>query len=302
LSSKIPRYNSAIFKTLTARRYSVFVVNESFIRGAAYNDGLYIQFWTGEGYDYACGDPGGKEDYYGLMLGQSSVMELQHSGSALQKLSPSECIAAYTTDFLTDRGSLLAITNATYFESRQTNGSVYGWTQSNVSTSTTDVGGASDPLAWICADIESYTNGTYPCSLSLAQTIASDWTIFGYPIDYCLSKPNDGLCTLQFSLVIMIVVILANAVKATAMALTVISFGQDSPLVTVGYASFLLVKIRFRDTGNIHLLTLLRDAAASYLEQPDPTTKGFCLFDQRGPSCPNVPSNLCDPRELTWPT
>jgi hypothetical protein len=174
-------------------------------------------------------------------------MVLQQKISVLQHLSPSECIAAYATTFLTNRGSLLAVTNATAFEDRvitaagaTTNSNVYGSMQSAVSISTPDM--EDNPFAWICADIESFANGTDPCSLSLAQETESNWTIFDYPIDYCLSEPKDGLCTLEFSLVIMIVVILANAIKAIAMALTVISFGVESPLVTVGYGPFPIIE------------------------------------------------------------
>jgi hypothetical protein len=241
-SSNLSRYNSAVFKTLTARQYSVFVVDESFLQGAAFNENLSSYTWL---YD---SDADGAAQYYwsgtAPMVGESPLREMQQNNT-LQRLSPSECMAAYATDFLTDRGSLLAVTNSAFIDNASaiqvgatTNGSVYGWSQSKPSISTGRSPDAyeNDPLAWMCADIIGYDDQYYdaPCNLSFAQKAEPNWTIFNYTIDYCLNQPKDEVCSLEFSQVIMIVTITANAIKALCMALTVISFRAESPLVTIG--------------------------------------------------------------------
>ena len=71
-------------------------------------------------------------------------------------------------------------------------------------------------------------------------------------IDYCLSQPVAEHCKLQFSVTIMIVVIICNMIKTVCM--TTISWKQDTePLVTLG------------------------DAIASFLDRPDAITKQNCM-------------------------
>lgn len=81
------------------------------------------------------------------------------------------------------------------------------------------------PSAWMC---QSYCdgNGMHP--------ITHKWTPFGQEIDYCLSQKKEDHCTLEFSLVIMIVVICCNAAKAIAMTLA-IRGDEDEILVTIGH-------------------------------------------------------------------
>ena len=78
------------------------------------------------------------------------------------------------------------------------------------------------------------------------------------PDDSCLvSPPTQGDSSLQFSLIIMLMVIVCNAVKVVCCILAARRLGESRPLVTIG------------------------DAVASFLEVPDPTTAGFCLLDGR---------------------
>jgi hypothetical protein len=257
------RYNSAIFKTLGARQYSVFVVNDAFLKGAPFNDNLhsYAWFYEFDEYDMEQYSYTGMPKFYWSgtqpTVGQSPLKELQQSVNTLQRLSPSECIAAYATDFITNRGSLLAVTNSTFIEyasavevGATSNSSLYGWSQSSISITGIRIDEGTppdtytyaqpnepipmtDPLAWICAGIQGYT---YKCNNTMAQSTLPNWSIFNYTIEYCLSQQKDDLCTLEFSLVIMIVTIIANAIKAICMAFSLISFGGESPLVTIGYA------------------------------------------------------------------
>jgi len=47
---------------------------------------------------------------------------------------------------------------------------------------------------------------------------ATSWRVWGYDVDYCLSEPVQDTCSLKFSLDIMIVVVVFNALKVVAMA------------------------------------------------------------------------------------
>ena len=88
-------------------------------------------------------------------------------------------------------------------------------------------------------------------------------------LDYCLSQPAEERCKLEFSLHIMVTVIICNAAKAVVMGLAVWTH-RIPTLVTVG------------------------DAIASFLEAPDPFTEGMCLVTKSGitqgarkePQCP----------------
>lgn len=57
----------------------------------------------------------------------------------------------------------------------------------------------------------------------------------GWDVDYCLSEPVEGKCSLNFSLSIIIVVIVCNVVKALVMLYIAFSI-RDKPLLTVGDA------------------------------------------------------------------
>ena len=81
---------------------------------------------------------------------------------------------------------------------------------------------------------------------------AEDWSVEGFHIRYCFCQPVEEQCTLQFSLAIMIVVILCNLVKTVCMV--TIAWKKDTePLMTLG------------------------DAIASFVDTPDPTTVGNCV-------------------------
>lgn len=105
---------------------------------------------------------------------------------------------------------------------------------------------------WFCEDYEDYRGY---CNVAEAVDNAQTLTVAEYPIDYCLVQEVDEECMLQFSLPIMFIVIICNLIK-TACMIWVAFEGGPRPLVTVG------------------------DAIASFLKEPDPTTKNICLADK----------------------
>ena len=95
----------------------------------------------------------------------------------------------------------------------------------------------------------------YVCDIAKLEEQARAWDP-GYreslPVQYCYSQRVEEHCSVQFSVVIMSIVIMANAVKSVCMFLTLWRQKQP-PLVTLG------------------------DAIQSFLRLSDPTTAHQCL-------------------------
>lgn len=87
-------------------------------------------------------------------------------------------------------------------------------------------------------------------------TQAAQWTMQSCKAEYCLSETvsgSDGVCGYYFNIAIIVVVLICNIGKLAAVSY--VAFGTfPDPLITIG------------------------DAAASFLEAPDTTTGGMCLF------------------------
>jgi hypothetical protein len=99
----------------------------------------------------------------------------------------------------------------------------------------------------------------------LSWNISIDFTDFGnltiadksYNVTSCCSRIIiEAPCKLTFDVSVMMIVIICNVVKTICMFLVVLK-AEDYPLVTLG------------------------DAIASFLERPDPATKGMCLISKR---------------------
>ncbi|KAK6591892.1 hypothetical protein H4I96_12169 [Botrytis cinerea] len=76
------------------------------------------------------------------------------------------------------------------------------------------------------------------------------------PINSCYTETRIEQCKVKFSVLLMIVVIACNLIKAICMGFAA-RYVEKSPLVTLG------------------------DAIASFLRTPDPTTKGLCLVSKK---------------------
>ena len=85
--------------------------------------------------------------------------------------------------------------------------------------------------------------------------IADEWQPFDHNVDYCLSEIVPQHCSYNGNISILIVVIVCNFIKMVCMLITAFRLGPGS-LITIG------------------------DAVASFLTQPDSTTKGHCLLSR----------------------
>ncbi|KIK53464.1 hypothetical protein GYMLUDRAFT_232806 [Collybiopsis luxurians FD-317 M1] len=224
-------YNSSFFSTLSANEYSVYIAQGPEQQNIPRND-------NGT-HKWECG-------YRGC---PGSV-----SGSAISSweiLSPSDCITAYTSDFVSDRSTVIAVVG-----DYVSNGSLIF-----TGTGYTSAGYNEDPYEWICAGMDDFDNQKL-CSSVWRNIDPSKWKIEGYiyslasvqsfSVNYCISQPVDPKCQLNFNLPLLIIVIFFNVVKVVCMGFTAIRI-KDDPLVTIG------------------------DAIASFIDNPDPHTKNMCL-------------------------
>jgi hypothetical protein len=96
----------------------------------------------------------------------------------------------------------------------------------------------------------------YHCDIAGNRKSASDWTISSQKIDYCLSEKQEAHCKLEFSLHILVAVIICNLIKSAAMFWTLLR-QRETTLVTFG------------------------DALSSWLDHPDDATTHRCLLSKK---------------------
>lgn len=95
------RYNSAFFSSIATNDYYVVYAAENFTQGAAFNTTGLV--------------------YQGYFLDNNSTVDhiidrVQTDAQAWERLTPSECISAYATDFVSDRRTVVVVSNNTHFD------------------------------------------------------------------------------------------------------------------------------------------------------------------------------------------
>ncbi|KAK2757885.1 hypothetical protein FQN54_004291 [Arachnomyces sp. PD_36] len=190
--------------------------------------------------DFSSATEQGKEDFMHMRE------RIRAGNSTLEVLeSPEACIKEYRNALLSKRGNLFIVTDGTTNEFAPKKS--YPIKERQVPM---------DPLYWIC---DHYEDRQIPaCDVDgILQQVekGQPWMIGDNSVKWCLSETFNEECRLQFFPSIMTVVIACNAVKAVVMVLTLFMLLED-PLATIG------------------------DAAASFLTDPDPTTKGNCLLSR----------------------
>ena len=240
-------YNSAVFSTLSTHPYTAAVVSHDFLTGASFDQVILMGThmttplhpnWTaGDGYPY-------------YQVDVQRLTALRNNQSKLHNLSNDECLKAYRNELVPDRLDVLAISSA--FNTNTSLLSYYpdnvGYGDESLSMVRLSENSASVSYAWTC--VQTHEDGYETPRVRCESPV--NWTVLGFPIEYCLSQPAESSCKLQFSLVIMVIVILCNFSKTFCMILTIWK-PASVPLLTLG------------------------DAIASFLDQPDPNTVNNCL-------------------------
>jgi hypothetical protein len=177
------RYNTAVFSSLSANAYDYIVVSEDFFDSSA---------------------------VYNASIGFSTIdiLNAMHEAAVngnLSNYTSAECMTMYGVNFVSKARNVLLVTNT-----RDT-------TNNSVLASQEWDGTQEIPYSWICGDGwdgDPYADQMQVCTTTIAQAAATDWTVSGHHISYCMVEVVEEKCQLSFSLVIMLIVIAVNASKA----------------------------------------------------------------------------------------
>ena len=253
-------YNSAVFSTLSAREYDILTISPNLATRKFFNS-TAVPRGAPDVEDYGSIDslplprppfPQSRLIEYGHRL----MRDVQNE-SIWQRMENKDCIRKYGQQFVSTHGDLLIVSPAL-------NDSFSLKFMDTAYPKTANGGGPS--YNWMC---DLYPEAQYginneQCRLNVVLQHPTDWAIRSNredrttgmwqpdPVDYCLSLRVEEHCRLQFSLALLILVVVCNFCKAACMILMV--YRHDSkPLVTLG------------------------DAISSFLDEPDTTTEGQCL-------------------------
>ena len=225
-------YNSVIFPSLSTNNYFAMVITEKFLSGAPFNVNATSLDPISNIGPYNSSD---------LQAISSTFDNIQNNAHSYDQLDNENCIKAYGQNLLSDRQNLVLVSSA----NNSTN-SILVWFSTAVDSST-------DPENWIC----STEPGVGACDTSTVLQDPNAWTVFNYPILYCLSERSKGSCSVKFSSLLALVVIVCNGLKLTTEIYILFSGHLDDVATSIG------------------------DAMASFLVDPDPHTRNMCLMDNK---------------------
>ncbi|KAE8369751.1 hypothetical protein BDV27DRAFT_172402 [Aspergillus caelatus] len=231
-------YNSAIFLTMSSYGYLAYI-----------SDKPLPDFVTGSPRLSHVSQPStGIDEWY------STYQRLQNKAAKgqIDLLDNKDCISAYATSLQSKHGSLLIQTD----DFNSTTLDIGFLTTNDVKAYAPQ----KDPYSWICdyylntRDITDREADTPFCS-SMLSTILSDpgsWSVTNTSSS-CWSERLPDVCKVEYSLVWAVVVMACNVAKAGILCGLSLSL-KDMPILTTG------------------------DAVVSFLQNPDPTTRGECLL------------------------
>ena len=214
-------YNSAVFSTSWGNQYTAFEVSSEFLNGAPFSiPPLYIAF-SERGIDDSLKALGG----------------YQKNQTSLERLDAKTCMDVYNAPVISSYSDTLLVT-----------------TFSNVTNSLFDIlYGQEGSILSVDGLFDGLFDGFLPCfNVEPCPLPTADLSDPQNWLQYCLSVPAEEHCKLQFSLAIIMIVIVCNLIKTVCMS--TIAWNQDpEPLVTLG------------------------DALSSFMDRPDIITKGNCI-------------------------
>ena len=229
-------YNSVFFSTLATNSYDIIFAT-----------GTFLEDDLGSGYN---------------ITKFSKIEETQAQARTWERLENSACINVYADEFVNTHRNVIAVVTE---HSTTANDSV-----KEIREYLLDYSNASfikHRYSWICEATDGASRYNFtehevddddiPCSgkVSKVKDHSDRWQFHGWDIEYCMSERAEGRCSLNFSLPIVIIVMLCNVTKA-ALMFTITFRIKDKPLVTVG------------------------DAIDSFLNVIEPTTEGMCLASE----------------------
>lgn len=267
-------YNSAVFQSLASNDYSVAVVKESFLSGASWElstaerNGQNDPAWNGK-------------DFIPPPQGFNSFMESMQEevmNGLYERKNVSECYALYEDYWAVNQGNVVVVVN-------------------------TEKGNSDSLLLYtfVAPRYDNYAKNLWAASngtaghISFSSSAPPFNTLFlgppHYLASYCLVQfvnASTKRCRLQYSTYILTVVCSLNFVKLLVLAYVWASRkkaerrrkAKDQEWGAVDIEEHVLAR---KDTT----LSTLGDAVASFMQDPDDTTKDMCLatkddFRQKG--------------------
>lgn len=234
------RFNSSFFASIASMNYSVVFATPGFLEGDSFD-------YTDSSDNYV---QSGKPSENQIAQVQEQVVT---NPSQFERLESAECIQRYATDLITDRRSVIVITNDVPVPDR---GSVL--TAIAGFTATPNINGYDwiCPLSYTLTTVDGVTqySRTYSyfgdCSQQIAQgqLDLENWTPTNITAEYCLSQKVEEQCGFHANIAIIWTVVVCNMVKILIMVYIACSRGLETPLLTIG------------------------DSVASFMTNPDPTT------------------------------
>lgn len=229
--------NSAIFSTLQTNDYLVIIVSPDFLQDELIDCTSLSSRST-------------QSEYQNVICSMyAAAHDKDNNETALTRLGPSDCIEQYANFLQNQFSNVIAVSR---------NASIGSQTLLDVYTNY-ELTDSWDPMHWACVDNPNVTCDDLVAALNDNKTLRNasnpppHWTIDGnWVIDYCLASIATETCKLKMSLNIVAFVIISTTVKLVAIIVTLSTLEIDR-FITIG------------------------DAVASFLENPDPTTKGGCL-------------------------
>ena len=227
-------YNSAVFSSLCAQRFDAYIVTSDFLTGKAFNvsEASDLSFTLFSSDDL-----------------NTTLEDCQNNQASLVKLENKECVDVYSAPIISTYSDLLFVTSNISVNNSLL--AMAGNVDSPIIINTTQNAAGLQGSNVFCMFLLCGRPGTVPDPQNMTFDDFGPYPA-AYVVEYCLSKPVEEHCKLQFSLTIMIAVIICNMIKTVCM--TIILWKQDpEPLATLG------------------------DAIASFLDQPDITTRRNCI-------------------------
>lgn len=238
-----------VYTKISANDFYVFAVNEAFTHDASKN---------AEQWDATPGTifnhPEATQTL--IKLNQAAVL---NDTTLLERLDNADCIRQYAQDYVSIRSNLLMIVPESVNRDNASRVLDFNF-QDNTKMDKRGYGECPPDVSdWVCgaSSDEEYTDECQaPCRDRLNNILkdAADWKPYNRTTGaYCLSQLTPEHCVLSYNLGLAVVVMFFTFIKLAIM-LYVMLKSSDEPLLTVG------------------------DAIASFISDPDATTRGQCLL------------------------
>ncbi|KAF4543969.1 uncharacterized protein LTHEOB_6635 [Lasiodiplodia theobromae] len=264
-------FNSVVFANIQANEYQVIPATPDFLDGGNYSTaGLVPDYvWTKNSTGHIV--PADVKNYTLALVANATTLRdsIQQGKMRYENMTADACSTNYTQQFIAHYGNVLVVQDEIQFDGfvRGANDTKYyanfGCVVDGIPNSAneadclTSIPFHSVPEVFPAWDWQCPPPWQDNCTKVDYDVLTSqpEWAPYGSPVKYCLAEVVEEHCRLQFSFAIAGAVIACNVIKAVCMGYIVWKYRQAF-LATIG------------------------DALASFLDDPDPETKGRCLYSR----------------------